>query len=121
MSSTDLPTSPSPAANQTPKNDLLRMSACGVLAAIMIGLVAWLAWTQITVLILKTAEISLGAFLGYWLDRHLFPYARPGDLTADNTANVWTEFDRTGYVYAASQLRRAFIVGMFMLAMALAL
>jgi len=121
--STSLPPGPPPSSpfNTLFGNNYLRMAAFGLLAAVMIAIIAYVAWTQITVLVLKTAEISLGAFLGYWLDRHLFPYARPGGLTADTTANVWTEFDRTGYVYAASMLRRAFIVGMFMLSMALAL
>jgi hypothetical protein len=123
MSVTDSTSLPSPGSPPPPpaENNLLRMAAFGSLALVTLALLAFLAWSQMTVIVLKVAEISLGAFLGYWLDRHLFPYARPHTLTADTTASVWSEFDRLGYVYAASMLRRAFIVGMFMLSMALAL
>ncbi|MDW7746566.1 putative holin [Halomonas sp.] len=31
-------------------------------------------------LLLALALLFLGSWLGYWIDRTLFPYARPGDL-----------------------------------------
>lgn len=38
----------------------------GLLAPHQLGLLAW-----------SLSKLSLGAYLGYWVDRSLFPYARP--------------------------------------------
>lgn len=47
---------------------------------ISIGLLAVLAMLnpqQLPVVLYKLSLVSLGAVLGYWIDRSLFPYARP--------------------------------------------
>lgn len=47
---------------------------------ISVGLLAVLALlnpAQLPVVLYKLSLVSLGAVLGYWIDRSLFPYARP--------------------------------------------
>ena len=47
---------------------------------ISIGLLAMLALLnpqQLPVVLYKLSLVSFGAVLGYWIDRALFPYARP--------------------------------------------
>lgn len=51
-----------------------------LLALIATGVVAWLAPYQIGVLVWSLSKLCLGAYLGYWIDRTIFHYARPGDL-----------------------------------------
>lgn len=61
-------------------NDLLDKLRAGpwlVLALIATVLVAILHPHQIGVLIWSLCKLSLGAYLGYWIDRTIFPYARP--------------------------------------------
>lgn len=110
-----------PLGTPLPERNYLRMGIVGLIAVALLALLAYIVFSQMTVILLKAAELSLAAYGGYWFDRWLFPYSRPHELTADTTPNIWSEYDRTGYVYAASMLRRAIIVGSAMLAMALAL
>ncbi|SIS88140.1 putative holin [Neptunomonas antarctica] len=42
--------------------------------------VAYLAPYQLTVTLYKISLVSLAAVLGYWIDRAVFPYARPHQL-----------------------------------------
>ncbi len=57
----------------------------------------------------KLLLLSAAAFLGYWLDRTLFPYGRPDD---------WLDEPR---VFSACQVRRAIVVGCCLLGMGAAL
>lgn len=52
------------------------------------------------------AELMLAAYAGYWIDRYLFPYARPHTLE--------------GLEGIAAQLRRALIVSAGVIALAIA-
>ena len=61
--------------------------------------IAWLAPHQLGVTAYKLSLVSLAAVVGYWIDRSLFPYARPDELT------------HTDRQVAAAFLRRALIVG----------
>ena len=75
---------------------------------------------------------------GYWLDRSIFPYARPHTLSefiatddlesleslkldsAGNPTPIYGEFDtRANIVFGLAMLRRAIIVGCAMLALGL--
>lgn len=81
-----------------------------VLLLIAIGL---LAPQQLPVSLYKLSLVSMAGVGGYWLDRSLFPYARPDVfLNGSNT-------DRTAMVFAAAMLRRAVVVGCAMLAIGL--
>ncbi|MCE8004243.1 putative holin [Billgrantia ethanolica] len=53
-----------------------------LLALIATAVVAWIAPYQIGVLVWSLSKLCLGAYLGYWIDRTIFHYARPGDLFA---------------------------------------
>jgi hypothetical protein len=96
----------------------------------------WLiAPQQLPVSLYKLSLVSLAAVVGYWLDRSLFPYARPDvflDL-ADDPDELEESFGPEGFsiqlaaqpdavllqVLGIAMIRRAIIVGCAMLAMGL--
>lgn len=86
-----------------------RLIYLGTFAIILTGLVYWLAPAQFTVILHKFSLVGLAGVFGYWLDRHLFPYARPHTLQGDREA------------FQAATLRRAIVVGASLVAVALAL
>lgn len=63
---------------------------------------------QLDVLLYKGAMITVAAWVGYWIDRHLFYYARPHTVSDD-----------AGFTQAA--LRRAIVVSAVILAFAIGL
>lgn len=63
-------------------------------------------------LVHKLNLVAMGGCVGYWLDRHIFPYARP---------DVFLNDDPPRSVLGAAMLRRAIIVGAAMLAVCLGL
>lgn len=69
---------------------------------------------QIPVVIYKLSLISLAAVLGYWLDRSLFPFARPGH-------DIRHVPEGMSNVFAAAMLRRALIVAAVCLSVAMGL
>lgn len=73
---------------------------------VLFVLIAFLAPHQLPVVAYKCAMVMLGSVLGYWIDRALFPYARPHlfahtDPTADRQAH-WAR--------SMAMMRRAVIV-----------
>lgn len=80
--------------------------AVTILLTILIYL---LAPQQLPVTLYKLSLITTSAVLGYWIDRSLFPYARP-----DNPS-----IQPYDMIIAAAMLRRAIIVGCAMLAVSL--
>ncbi|NTZ82375.1 hypothetical protein FCJ61_04915 [Burkholderia metallica] len=92
---------------------------------ILIGL---LAPQQLPVSLYKLSMVTMAAVVAYWLDRALFPYARPGSYL---TSADWRQDKPTcddadhaivaGYesVFAAAMIRRAIIVAGAMLAVSL--
>lgn len=79
------------------------------LITIVLLVAVWaLAPQQLPVSLYKLSLVALAAVVGYWLDRSLFPYARPDRF----------EFESVN-LFAACMLRRAVIVGCAMLAMGL--
>lgn len=98
-----------------------------VLAAILLLAVAIVAPPQLPVVLYKATLLALAAVVGYWLDRALFPYARPdGYLHRDwryGTDEPEGDVDYpvvAGYeaVFLWAMVRRALVVGAAMLAMA---
>ncbi len=51
--------------------------AAALLATFAVGVIAP---HQLGVLVWSLAKLALGAYLGYWIDRSVFPYARPHEL-----------------------------------------
>lgn len=92
-----------------PKPKLPRLSGWIVATALLAALIGLLAPQQLPVSAYKLSLVSMAGVVGYWLDRSLFPYARPDRL-------VHHEF---ALLFALSMIRRAIIVGCAMLAIGL--
>lgn len=97
------------------------------LAVLLLVAIAIVAPPQLPVVLYKACLVALAAVLGYWLDRALFPYARPdGFLVRDwryGTEEPEGDVDYPvvqGYirVYTAAMLRRAIVVGCVVLGIA---
>lgn len=91
-------------------------------AVLLLLIITLVSPQQLPVVIYKLSLISLAAVLGYWLDRSLFPKARPGQylkhdpyLMADGRYPVQTG---QHMVFAAVLIRRALIVAAVCLAVA---
>jgi len=100
------------------------------LALVLLALIAITSPAQLPVVLYKASLIALAAVLGYWLDRALFPYARPdgylehdwrhgtdepaGDADFRVVAGHMTAF-------CTAMIRRAVIVGALVIGMALGL
>ncbi|SFT74058.1 putative holin [Halomonas saccharevitans] len=60
--------------------DKLRALPWLLLALLATAVVAWLAPYQLGVLVWSLSKLAFGAYLGYWIDRTIFHYARPHDF-----------------------------------------
>lgn len=108
-----------------------RMFVCLLLAICLLAVVYAISPQQGPVITYKLTLITLSAFLGYWLDRWAFPYARPdGYLRRNWRTNRQTGMpDMADYpvvtghrrVFCAAQVRRAIIMGCTMLAVGMGL
>lgn len=87
---------------------------------------------QLPVSLYKLNLIAMGGFGGYWLDRSLFPYARPDrfypkqededECDIDGSGGLIFDLDvqlENDLLFAVAQLRRAVIVAAFMIAIGL--
>lgn len=99
-------------------------------AVVLLALIAVISPVQLPVVLYKASLVALAAVMGYWLDRALFPYARPdGFLERDwryGTDEPQFQVDFSvvkGYeqVYALAMLRRAVLVGVVIVGIALGL
>ncbi|PAU99912.1 hypothetical protein CBG25_19685 [Arsenophonus sp. ENCA] len=94
-------------------------------ALTLLVLMGLLSPQQLPVVLYKLSLISLAAVLGYWLDRSLFPKARPGQyLHHDHPEVAHGRHPVRGgchQVFAAAQLRRAIIVAAVCLSVAMGL
>ncbi|ECE0233194.1 hypothetical protein BJP96_14795 [Salmonella enterica subsp. enterica serovar Newport] len=88
-----------------------RLSGWLIASVVLFALIGWTSSAQIPVVIYKLSLVSLSAVLGYWLDRSLFPRARPDSFCP------WEE----SLCCAAAMIRRAIIVAAICLAVALGL
>ncbi|WNZ51584.1 putative holin [Enterobacter hormaechei] len=93
------------------KKFLPRLSGWLVSSVLLFALIGWTSPAQIPVTIYKLSLVSLSAVLGYWLDRSLFPWARPDSFCP------WEEL----LCCAAAMIRRAILVAATCLAVALGL
>ncbi|MDP1980494.1 putative holin [Undibacterium sp.] len=105
-----------------------------LVAALLLSVLA-LAFSpqQLPVSLYKLNLIAIAGVVGYWLDRSLFPYARPDSFmaidleTIEQTQEVedpplqfkLEKFLQNDLLVAASMLRRAFIVSAAMIAVGL--
>lgn len=92
-----------PGLSQLPRPRLLGWSITTALLLIIIWMIAP---HQMPVIAYKAALVCFGGVLGYWIDRALFPYARPHKL-----AHTDPTFDRNAHwARSLAMLRRAVIV-----------
>ena len=92
-----------------------------LLATALLALIALVSPVQLPVVAYKAALITLAAVLGYWLDRVLFPYARPDSYlfrdwrhgTDEPEGDVDFPVAKPEYIgaFCVAQIRRAIIVG----------
>ncbi len=76
--------------------------AGAIIAMVVLGV---LAPHQLGVLVWSLTKLSIGAYLGYWIDRSVFPYARPHELKIE--WRIW------------AMMRRAIIVAAVIIALGL--
>lgn len=107
-----------------------------IATVILLGLIALMAPQQLPVSLYKLSLVTMAGVTGYWLDRSLFPYARPDSFIcqdddgfdfsdpasteADCKILPWDSGDSAlSLLFGLAMLRRAIIVGCAMLAMGL--
>lgn len=104
---------------------------------VLVCIIGLLAPQQLPVSLYKLSLVSMAGVVGYWLDRSLFPYARPdafmgetcdGDFDFCDPASTETTYtlppwdmgdSAMSHLFGIAMLRRAIIVGCAMLAMGL--
>ncbi|HRD35089.1 MAG TPA: putative holin [Rhodocyclaceae bacterium] len=91
---------------------LPRLTDWIVITLVLTLTVLLIAPQQIPVSIYKLSLVSLAAVAGYWVDRSMFPYARPHQCRE-------LMRDDLGLIFCAVMLRRALIVSAAMLAVGL--
>ncbi|WKE65057.1 putative holin [Gallaecimonas kandeliae] len=91
-----------------------RLTLAALLAVLLLLAIGELSPVKLPVVLYKVCLVQLGVVLGYWLDRTLYPYARPHlafEKANDACRRHEHELARTlGYVAAALTIRRALIV-----------
>ena len=105
-----------------------------IATVLLLGAIGLLYPHQLPVSLYKLSLVTMAGVAGYWLDRSLFPYARPDsfivkiepkaeacdiDLDGDCKLIPWEVVDGDGFVFAMAMLRRAIIVGCAMMAIGL--
>ncbi len=108
---------------RAPRNSLFLL-----LAVLLLAVIALVSPVQLPVVLYKAALIALAAVIGYWLDRALFPYARPDSFlwrdwrkgTDEPEGDVDFPVADADYMaaYCTAQLRRAVVVGCVVLGVA---
>ena len=96
-----------------------------VAAVLLLLIIALVSPQQLPVGVYKLSLISLAAVLGYWLDRSLFPKARPGQYLKHDERLMaegrWPVQTGLHLVFSAALIRRALIVAAVCLAVAMGL
>lgn len=107
-----------------------RMAGWLLAALLLVVAIALISPQQLPVALYKLSLISLAAFVAYWLDRSLFPYARPDSYLERDWRHGTDEPENDadfrvvpGYVrpFCTAMLRRAVIVGAVVIGVALGL
>lgn len=121
----------------TPNTPLLqrlpRLSGWLLITIALLICVALIAPHQLPVSLYKLSLVSLAAVVGYWLDRSIFPYARPdgfmdvfSEVSPPSTraddlpeSSLCVADNTLMWLAGAAMLRRAIIIGCAMLTMGL--
>lgn len=111
----------------------IRMLGWAVIALVLSLLIGAFYPHQFPVSLYKLNLIAIAGVVGYWLDRSLFPYARPDMFMANDVETIeqleageesplqfkLEHFLQNDLLFAATMLRRAWIVGAAMVAVGL--
>ena len=108
------------------------LALCGLVTVLILAFLAVISPQQLPVIAYKAGLVSFAACLGVWIDRAVFPYARPsGYLKTDWLRNPdadggddEVDFEIcTGYLraFVVATIRRGIMVGMVILGMCLGL
>ena len=123
--------SPRPAVAGFPRIKTPRLSGWLLITLALLAAVWAIAPQQLPVSLYKLSLVTLAAVVGYWIDRSLFPYARPDSFLWSDWRNVTdapegdVDFSIADADYMAAyctaQLRRAVVVGCVVLGVAVGL
>lgn len=83
-----------------------------LLNIVLLGVILAIAPQQVPVTLYKLSLVTSAGLVGYWLDRAIFPYARPDSYLQSPVKEFW-------FAFVGAMIRRAIIVGCAMLAMGL--
>ena len=72
-----------------------------IATCVLVAAVFFIAKQQIGVLIFKANMLTMASIIGYWIDRTVFPYSRPGHLQANKQIQVHAEYRRAAIICAA--------------------
>jgi hypothetical protein len=97
---------------------LPRLTLLLLLNISIIGILFLIAPQQLPVTLYKLSLVTLAGFVGYWVDRMLYPYARPHVALQAFSMGAPMPANRD-LVFCLCMLRRAIIVAAAMLAMGL--
>lgn len=81
---------------------------------ILMVVINFLAPQQLPVSLYKISLVTTAGVVGYYIDREVFPYARPDTFCTDKLSDYGAVL-----LYAAAQLRRAILIAASMLAIGL--
>lgn len=84
--------------------DRLRATPWLVATLLCVLVVAVIAPHQVGVLVWSLTKVTAGAYAGYWIDRSIFPYARPDRVPPAQAPIAW--------------LRRAIVMGSVIIGLA---
>ena len=93
------------------------LALCGFVTVLLLAFLAVISPQQLPVIAYKSALVSFAACIGVWIDRAIFPYARPSGY-------LKTDFEIcAGYLraFTVATIRRGIMVGMVILGMCLGL
>ena len=93
--------------------DKLRAGGWLVAAIVLAAIVGLLHPHQIGVLLWSLLKLAAGAYLGYWIDRSIFYYARPGEVDVSHPNSA------TAHLLSACMVRRALIMAAAIIALGL--
>ena len=96
--------------------DSLRASPWLLATLIMVVAIGFLYPPQLGVLLWSLTKLSTAAYLGYWVDRSIFYYARPGSLTVKFDDEIQPKL---AAIACQFMIRRAIIMAATILALGL--
>lgn len=101
----------------------IRMRGAALIVIIGLGVLGYNHLPQLNVFLAKAVLGALGAFGGYWVDRSAFPYARPHEIMGemDKVKSAAVSDPTLLFLLVATYIRRAIVMGSFMVSMAMAL